>query len=148
MIKKIFAIITAVIICLSSSLFVSAYTYEYTPDGDSAEEYIPDEIYEDYFVDEEFFSNEEYFIDEEYEALEKSRSIGVPFIWLPISLIIGLVIGFLIINGIASKNKSVRMQKNATVYERPESMVITNSADVFLHKNIERRPKPKQPPKK
>ncbi len=69
---------------------------------------------------------------------------GVSIIWLPVSLGIGLLIGFLIINGIASKNKSVKMQENATVYTRPGSMVITGSADNFLYNNVERREKPKQ----
>ncbi len=69
---------------------------------------------------------------------------GVSIIWLPVSLGIGLLVGFLIINSIASKNKSVHMQENATVYTRPGSMVITGSADNFLYNNVERREKPKQ----
>ncbi len=69
---------------------------------------------------------------------------GVSIIWLPVSLLIGLLVGFLIINGIASKNKSVKMQENATIYTRPGSMVITGSADNFLYNNVERREKPKQ----
>lgn len=69
---------------------------------------------------------------------------GVSIIWLPVSLLIGLLVGFLIINGIASKNKSVKMQENATVYTRSGSMVITGSADNFLYNNVERREKPKQ----
>lgn len=73
---------------------------------------------------------------------------GVSIIWLPVSLGIGLLIGFLIINGIASKNKSVKMQEDATVYTRPGSMVITGSADNFLYNNVERREKPKQAEKK
>ena len=73
---------------------------------------------------------------------------GVSIIWLPVSLLIGLLVGFLIINGIASKNKSVKMQENATVYTRPGSMVITGSADNFLYNNVERREKPKQTEKK
>ncbi|MBQ6930576.1 MAG: TPM domain-containing protein [Clostridia bacterium] len=75
------------------------------------------------------------------EADEKD---GVAFIWLPVSLGIGLLVGFLIINSIASKNKSVQMQKNATVYTRPGSMVITGSADNFLYSNVEKKEKPKQ----
>lgn len=73
---------------------------------------------------------------------------GVGLIWIPVSLGIGLLIGFLIINSIASKNKSVHMQKNATVYTRPGSMIITGSADNFLYSNVERREKPKQENKK
>ncbi|MBQ8763545.1 MAG: TPM domain-containing protein [Clostridia bacterium] len=73
---------------------------------------------------------------------------GVSIIWLPVSLLIGLLVGFLIINSIASKNKSVKMQENATVYTRPGSMNITGSADNFLYKNLDRTEKPKQTEKK
>lgn len=69
---------------------------------------------------------------------------GVAFFWLPVSLLIGLLVGFLIINAIASKNKSVHMQDNATVYTRPGSMIITGSADNFLYSNVDRKEKPKQ----
>ncbi len=73
---------------------------------------------------------------------------GVSIMAIPVSLGIGLLIGFLIINSIAAKNKSVHMQKNATVYTRPGSMIITGSADNFLYKNVERKEKPKQENKK
>lgn len=56
----------------------------------------------------------------------------------------GMVAGFIIIFAIASKNKSVRMQKNATVYTRPGSFVVTNSYDNFLYKKLDKTPKPKQ----
>lgn len=75
---------------------------------------------------------------------ETEEKDGVAFIWLPVSLVIGLLVGFIIINSIASKNKSVHMQKNATVYTRPGSMIITGSADNFLYSNVEKKEKPKQ----
>ena len=75
---------------------------------------------------------------------ETEEKDGVAFIWLPVSLVIGLLVGFIIINSIASKNKSVHMQKNATVYTRPGSMIITGSADKFLYSNVEKKEKPKQ----
>ena len=75
---------------------------------------------------------------------ETEEKNGVSFIWLPISLGIGMLVAFLIINSIASKNKSVRMQENATVYTRPGSMIITGSADNFLYSNVEKKEKPKQ----
>lgn len=78
--------------------------------------------------------------NEEKEPEEKE---GVAFIWLPVSLVIGIVAGFLIIGSVASKNKSVKMQKNATVYTRSGSMMITGSADNFLYSNTERKEKPK-----
>jgi len=145
MIKRLFSIIAVVLICVSSPLLASAYTDGYVVDNEFAEEYFPEEIYEEYLPEDIY---EEYYFDEEYEPIEKPSKARVPFIWLPISLAIGLVIGFLIIKSIASKNNSVKMQKNATVYERSGSMAITSSADKFLHCHIDRRPKPKQPNKK
>ena len=73
---------------------------------------------------------------------EADKKDGVSLIWLPVSLAIGMLIGFLIIKSIASKNKSVHMQENATVYTRPGSMIITGSADNFLYSNVEKKEKP------
>lgn len=95
------------------------------------------------------YESEEFvYAGESDEPKTENEKGGVSIIWLPVSLLIGLLVGFLIINGIASKNKSVKMQENATVYTRPGSMVITGSADNFLYNNVERREKPKQAEKK
>ena len=95
------------------------------------------------------YESEEFvYAGESDEPKTENGKGGVSIIWLPVSLLIGLLVGFLIINGIASKNKSVKMQENATVYTRPGSMVITGSADNFLYNNVERREKPKQAEKK
>ena len=104
-----------------------------------AEEYLENGYSGGYVYDEEPVSASE--ADEPKTENEKD---GVSIIWLPVSLLIGLLVGFLIINGIASKNKSVKMQENATVYTRPGSMNITGSADNFLYKNLDRTEKPKQ----
>lgn len=105
-------------------------------------------IYDYYQVAEEYLEKAYYGSDASDEPVitigETEEKDGVAFIWLPVSLGIGLLIGFLIINSIASKNKSVHMQKNATVYTRPGSMVITGSADNFLYSNVEKKEKPKQ----
>lgn len=63
-------------------------------------------------------------------------------------IVVGMAMGFIIILVIASKNKSVRMQKDATVYTRPGSFVVTGSYDNFLYKNLDKTPKPKQENKK
>ncbi len=63
-------------------------------------------------------------------------------------IVVGMAMGFIIILAIASKNKSVRMQKNATIYTRPGSFVVTGSYDNFLYKNLVKTPKPKQENKK
>ncbi len=94
------------------------------------------------------YDGEPAYADEATESETKTEKDGVSIIWLPVSFAIGLLVGFLIINSIAAKNKSVKMQENATVYTRPGSMVITGSADNFLYNNVERREKPKQTEKK
>lgn len=63
-------------------------------------------------------------------------------------IVVGMAMGFIIILAIASKNKSVRMQTNATIYTRPGSFVVTGSYDNFLYKNLVKTPKPKQENKK
>lgn len=77
----------------------------------------------------------------EYDDGGKSFDIG--FGRIIGCLIAGLLIGFLIVKAIASKNTSVYKQKNATVYTRSNSMVLTGSADNFLYNKVERRAKPK-----
>ena len=109
-----------------------------------AEEYLENGYSGGYVYDSEEFV----YAGEADEPKTENEKDGVSIIWLPVSLLIGLLVGFLIINGIASKNKSVKMQENATVYTRPGSMVITGSADNFLYNNVERREKPKQAEKK
>lgn len=61
-----------------------------------------------------------------------------------ICIVAGFAIGFLVMFAIASKNKSVKMQKNATVYTRQGSFVVTGNYDNFLYKNVDKIPKPKQ----
>ncbi|MBE6819981.1 MAG: TPM domain-containing protein [Ruminococcaceae bacterium] len=91
------------------------------------------------------YESEEFvYAGESDEPKTENEKDGVSIIWLPVSLLIGLLVGFIIINSVASKNKSVKMQENATVYTRPGSMVITGSADNFLYKNLDRTEKPKQ----
>ena len=109
-----------------------------------AEEYLENGYSGGYVYESEEFV----YAGESDEPKTENEKDGVSIIWLPVSLLIGLLVGFLIINGIASKNKSVKMQENATVYTRPGSMVITGSADNFLYNNVERREKPKQAEKK
>mgnify|MGYP003288974025 CR=1 FL=1 len=109
-----------------------------------AEEYLENGYSGGYVYESEEFV----YSGESDEPKTENEKDGVSIIWLPVSLLIGLLVGFIIINSVASKNKSVKMQENATVYTRPGSMVITGSADNFLYNNVERREKPKQAEKK
>ena len=75
---------------------------------------------------------------------EKYLKPHVSFIWLLMCIVIGMLAGFIIIKSIAGKNKSVRMQTNATAYTRAGSMVVTGSVDNFIGRRVYSTPKPKR----
>lgn len=79
-----------------------------------------------------------------YTTGDETDSSKSPVKTIILCIVAGMAMGFIVIFAIASKNKSVRMQKNATVYTRPGSFVVTGSYDNFLYKNLDKTPKPKQ----
>lgn len=81
---------------------------------------------------------------ETYITDDETDSSKSPVKTIILCIVVGMVMGFIIILAIASKNKSVRMQANATLYTRPGSFVVTGSYDNFLYKNLDKTPKPKQ----
>lgn len=81
---------------------------------------------------------------ETYITVDETDSSKSPVKTIILCIVIGMAMGFIIILAIASKNKSVRMQANATLYTRPGSFVVTGSYDNFLYKNLDKTPKPKQ----
>ena len=66
-----------------------------------------------------------------------------PLLWLLICLAVGLVIGLLITNVMASANKSVHKQDSAADYVRQGSLFITDTNDVFVGTRVKSVPKPK-----
>lgn len=120
--KKICILLTVLILCFSAMFFVHA----------SADSYYADEPVMNYSESTEDYEPEGFFSAQRLLA----------------SLIAGYGIGFLVIWSIASKNKSVRMQKNATEYTRDGSFVITGRSDNFLYKDTQRTAKPKEGGKK
>ena len=57
-------------------------------------------------------------------------------VYIPVSLLIGIAIAYVIIKARASKLKSVGMQTSAGSYVVPGSSIITGSQDNFLYKNV------------
>lgn len=106
---------------------------------------------EDYDSDEIIDSMISYLEDGEYveafeaciKTAERSHSFYVDPVWIIISIALGMIIGFIIPNAMASANRSVRFQRDASVYARPGSMRLTGNADVFVNAAITRIPKPK-----
>lgn len=66
-----------------------------------------------------------------------------PVLSLVIALVVGLVVALIVTGIMRGKLKSVRRKYEAADYVRPGSMRITQSLDLFLYRNVSRRPKPK-----
>ncbi len=66
-----------------------------------------------------------------------------PLFWFLICLAVGLAIGLLITNIMASANKSVRKQATAADYVRQGSLMMTGTNDMFVRTRVKSVPKPK-----
>lgn len=75
------------------------------------------------------------------EATEDVFNPSVHWIWIPVCLVVGFVVAYLIMKGIASANKSVRKKVNATDYVDGSSLMVTNAADIFLYSETKSTPK-------
>ena len=66
-----------------------------------------------------------------------------PLFWLLICLAVGMVIGLIITNSMASKNYSVHKKETAADYVREGTLMITGRNDVFKNTRVNVTPKPK-----
>lgn len=62
-------------------------------------------------------------------------------IWIPISILIGVVFAFFITGVMKGKLKSVRSQPAASSYLKKNSMVVTTSKDTYLYSSVTRVPR-------
>ena len=65
------------------------------------------------------------------------------FIWIPISIGIGVTLALIIVGVMKSKLKTVRFQAAASNYVKHGSMQITDRSDLFLYRTMSRTPRPK-----
>lgn len=63
--------------------------------------------------------------------------------WIPISLVVGFVLAFLVVGGMKARLKTVRFQAAASSYLKSGSLNITESRDLFLYSTLSRTEKPK-----
>ena len=77
------------------------------------------------------------------ELAEGAHDKSVSPMWIILSIVFGMLIGFAVPKVMSSGNKSVRPQANASVYARPGSMIITGSDEVFVNSEVTRVAKPK-----
>lgn len=66
------------------------------------------------------------------------------WIWLPISLGVGLVIAFIVVSSMASQLKSVEPDVAATNYIVENSLTVTQAEEKFLYKTIDKVARPKE----
>lgn len=66
---------------------------------------------------------------------------SVAWYWIPGSLLIGFVIAFLIMKAKTADLKSVKSQVNADSYVVPNSLILAQSYDNFLYKNVSKTPR-------
>lgn len=63
-------------------------------------------------------------------------------LYIPLALIIGLILAFIILSVLKGRLKSVRRQATASDYVRKGSLNITESTDIFLYSKLSKRPRP------
>lgn len=68
---------------------------------------------------------------------------SLSIIWLPISVVIGVVLALIIVGSMKSKLKSVHSQA-ANSYMKKDSLNVTESTDLFLYHNMTRTEKKKE----
>ena len=65
-------------------------------------------------------------------------------IWIPISVVIGLVLSLIIVGGMKGKLKTVRSQAAANSYVKEDSMNVIESSDLFLYHTVSRTARSKE----
>ena len=140
------------LVCISSRQFtIITYGYGSTAITDVGREFIEDQIvtylgngvYDRAF--EVFVAHVEHFISQERAGTPVGGGRGsaeaFPLFWIPVAIVIGMIIAFIIVFGMRNSMKSVRQQRTACNYVRANSLRITRSKDIFLFRNIRRVPR-------
>ena len=65
------------------------------------------------------------------------------FKWIPISIVVGVVLAFIVVGIMKSKLKTVRNQAEANDYLKPGSLDVTQRRELFLYHTLTRTAKPK-----
>lgn len=79
----------------------------------------------------------------EYEEASSSKISPLPLIYLPICLVIGIIIALVVVGSMKASMKSVHMQATANTYTKDGSFNLTDSSDIFLYREVESTPRPK-----
>ena len=116
--------------------------YDCVTDKDSdnfLDSIIPDLAEENY---EDAFAAFVRFAADEADEIGKIKTL--PWTYIPICLLIGFVVSFVILKIQTASHKSVRKERDAQYYVRRDALVLTQSHDRFLYRNVKKIPKQTQ----
>ena len=134
--KKTVSILLAVIICITTAVFAPAA-------GDFSGEYLKADTVSAVPCGEKAVPQEEGATAAPASQKNVERIEPLPFIYLPVCLLIGLIIALAVVGSMKASMKSVGMQAQANNYTKEGSFSLTEKQDIFLYSNLERTPRPK-----
>ena len=133
--------------------YISTCGYGITAFTDAGIQYIGEQIKPD-LSDGNFAAAFDKYADLCDEFITQART-GEPFdsanlprkplslLWIPGSILIGVVLALIVVGIMKSKLKTVRFQAAANNYVKKDSLNITQSKDLFLYQTVTRTEKPK-----
>ena len=134
--KKTVSILLAVIICITASVFAPAAE-------DFSGEYLRADTVSAVPCGEKAVPQEDGAAAAPASRKNVERIEPLPFIYLPVCLLIGLIIALAVVGSMKASMKSVGMQAQADNYTKEGSFSLTEKQDIFLYSNLERTPRPK-----
>lgn len=133
--------------------YMATYGYAITAFTDAGIQYIGEEMTGD-LSDGDFAAAFDTFADECDDFITQAKT-GEPYdidnepqkpmswIWIPISLVAGIVLSLIVVGTMKSKLKTVRFQAAANNYVKAGSMNLTESRDIFLYNTMTKTKKEK-----
>ena len=133
--------------------YMATYGYAITAFTDAGIQYIGEEMTGD-LSDGDFAAAFDIFADECDNFITQAKT-GEPYdidnepqkpmswIWIPISLVAGIVLSLIVVGTMKSKLKTVRFQAAANNYVKAGSMNLTESRDIFLYNTMTKTKKEK-----
>lgn len=134
--KKTVSILLAVIICITAAVFAPAA-------DDFSGEYLKADAVSAVPCGEKAVPQEDGAAPAPASQKSVERIEPLPFIYLPVCLLIGLIIALAVVGSMKASMKSVGMQAQANNYTKEGSFSLTEKQDIFLYSNLERTARPK-----
>lgn len=97
-----------------------------------------------YLSNNDFYNAFDKFADDFHYRYQNGGKSRVSLIWIPIDIVIGFVIAYVVMKIRTAGLTSVMSKRNAADYVVDGSLALASSSDSFLFMNVTRTPKPKQ----